>query len=478
VAELEAVIGLEIHVQLATRTKMFCGCELSFGDEPNVHTCPVCLAHPGVLPVVNEQAISYALQIAAALECEVAPRSIFHRKNYFYPDSPKAYQISQYDIPIAGRGRLGGVRIHRAHLEEDAAKMIHVGESGRIHGSGASLVDFNRGGTPLVEIVTEPDLRAAAEAAAWARLLRETVRQLGVSDVNMEEGSLRVDGNISMRPVGSEELGTKTELKNMNSFRFLERGIEAELARQRELIEAGGKVEQETLHFHPEDGTLHPLRSKEEAHDYRYFPEPDLVPIAPTEAMLREARESLPELPAARAARYGELGLAEDVAALLAADPETADYFERTAKAASEVESRIIANWVTGELAAALRQDGGDTRAAESKVEPGALAALVTMVQEKKISHGSGKAVLAMLVAEGGDPSAIVEREGLAQISNSGELEAIVAAAVEANSEAAEQVRAGNQKAIGAIVGAVMKVTKGRADGGEVNRLIRERLGL
>jgi aspartyl-tRNA(Asn)/glutamyl-tRNA(Gln) amidotransferase subunit B len=473
--ELEAVIGLEIHVQLATKTKMFCGCELSFGDEPNVHTCPICLAHPGALPVVNEQAVRFALQIAAALECEVAPRSIFHRKNYFYPDSPKAYQISQYDIPIAGAGRLGDVRIHRAHLEEDAAKMIHVGESGRIHGSGASLVDFNRGGTPLVEIVTEPDLRSAAEAAAWARLLRETVRQLGVSDVNMEEGSLRVDGNISVRAVGSKELGTKTELKNMNSFRFLERGIEAELARQRELIEAGGKVEQETLHFHPEDGSLHPLRSKEEAHDYRYFPEPDLVAIAPTEAMLREARESLPELPAARAERYRELGLAEDVAALLAADPETAGYFEATSKQVDGVEPRVVANWVTGELAAALRQEG-DATATESRVEPAALAALIGMVQEKKISHGSGKTVLATLVAEGGDPGAIVEREGLAQISDSGELEKIVAAAVEANPEAAGQIRAGNGKAIGAIVGSVMKETKGRADGGEVNRLIKEQL--
>ncbi|HET7484322.1 MAG TPA: Asp-tRNA(Asn)/Glu-tRNA(Gln) amidotransferase subunit GatB [Solirubrobacterales bacterium] len=478
-AELEAVIGLEIHVQLATKTKMFCGCELSFGDEPNVHTCPVCLAHPGVLPVTNEQAILYALKIAAALECEVAPRSIFHRKNYFYPDSPKAYQISQYDIPIAGKGRLGEVRINRAHLEEDAAKMIHVGDSGRIHGSGASLVDFNRGGTPLVEIVTEPDLRAAAEAAAWARLLRETVRQLGVSDVNMEEGSLRVDANVSVRPAGSEELGTKTELKNMNSFRFLERGMEAELARQRELIEAGGTVIQETLHFHPEDGTLHPLRSKEEAHDYRYFPEPDLVPIAPTEEMIREARDSLPELPAARAARYeGEMGLADDVAALLAADPETAGYFEQVAEAAGGVEPRVVANWVTGELAAALRQDGGDATAADSKVKPGALAALVTMVQEKKISHGSGKTVLASLVTQGGDPEAIVESEGLAQISDSGELEAIVAAAVDANPEAAEQIRSGNQKAIGAIVGAVMKETKGRADGGEVNRLIKQQLGL
>ena len=476
-AELEAVIGLEIHVQLSTRTKMFCGCELSFGDEPNVHTCPVCLAHPGVLPVPNEEAIRYALRIAAALECEVAPRSIFHRKNYFYPDNPKAYQISQYDEPIAGAGRLGGIRIHRAHLEEDAAKTIHLGGSGRIHGSGASLVDFNRAGTPLVEIVTEPDLRGAAEAAAWARLLRTTVSQLGVSDVNMEEGSLRVDANVSVRPAGSEELGTKTELKNMNSFRFLERGIEAELARQRELIAAGGPVTQETLHFHPEDGSLTPLRSKEEAHDYRYLPEPDLVPLVPTEEMLREARESLPELPEARMRRYrDELGLNEDTAALLAADPETADYFERVAEIAASIEPRVVANWVTGELAAALRQDGGEG-AADSKVEPAALAALVSMVQTKKISHGSGKAVLATLVSKGGDPAAIVEREGLAQISDSGELEGIVAAAIDANPEAAEQIRAGNGKAIGAIVGAVMRETKGRADGGEVNRLIKEKLG-
>jgi aspartyl-tRNA(Asn)/glutamyl-tRNA(Gln) amidotransferase subunit B len=477
-ADLEAVIGLEIHVQLATRTKMFCGCELSFGDEPNVHTCPVCLAHPGMLPVPNEEAIRSALKIAAALECEVAPRSIFHRKNYFYPDNPKAYQISQYDEPLAVDGRLGGIRIHRAHLEEDAAKTIHLGESGRIHGSGASLVDFNRGGTPLVEIVTEPDLRSAAEAAAWARLLRTTVRQLDVSDVNMEEGSLRVDANVSVRLAGSEQLGTKTELKNMNSFRFLERGIEAELARQRELVEAGGTVVQETLHFHPEDGSLTPLRSKEEAHDYRYFPEPDLVPLAPSEAMLRESRESLPELPEARMRRYeDELGLSAENAAQLAADPGAATYFEAANGAVGAVEPQTIANWVTGELAAALRQaDGVDP--GDSKVKPEALAALAALVVGKKISHGSGKQVLATLVAEGGDPAAIVERDGLAQISDSGELESIVAAAVEANPEAAEQVRGGNQKAIGAIVGAVMKETKGRADGGEVNRLIREQLGL
>jgi aspartyl-tRNA(Asn)/glutamyl-tRNA(Gln) amidotransferase subunit B len=431
-----------------------------------------------VLPVPNEQAIRYALQIGAALNCAISPRSIFHRKNYFYPDSPKAYQISQYDIPICGAGQLGDVRIHRAHLEEDAAKMIHVGGSGRIHGSGASLVDFNRGGTPLVEIVTEPDLRGAAEAAEWARLLRETVRQLGVSDVNMEEGSLRVDANVSVRPAGSTEMGTKTELKNMNSFRFLQRGVEAELERQRQLIGTGGRVEQETLHFDPSSGSLTSLRSKEEAHDYRYFPEPDLVPLAPTEAMLREAREALPELPAARIARYeAELGLAGDVAATLAADPETAVYFEATAAAAEGVEARVVANWVTGELTAALREADVDAGPAGSRVPPEALASLVGLVGSKQISHGSGKEVLAQLVADGGDPSEIVERQGLAQISGGeGELAGIVEAAMAADPDAVQRVRDGNEKAIGAIVGAVMRETKGRADGGEVNRLIRERL--
>ena len=333
----EAVIGLEIHVQLSTRTKMFCGCELSFGDDPNVHTCPVCLGHPGTLPVTNERAIQFALMIARALECEVLPRSIFHRKNYFYPDLPKGYQISQYDIPLASGGRLGDVRINRVHLEEDAAKLIHLGESGRIHGSGQSLVDFNRGGTPLVEIVTEPDLRGTAEARDWAQLLRTTIKQLGVSDVNMEEGSLRCDANVSLRPAGSEELGVKTELKNMNSFRFLERGIEAELERQGALLESGEAVTQDTLHFDPRTGSLTPLRSKEYAHDYRYFPEPDLVPLAPTEEMLRAAAEALPELPAHRRDRYrDELGLSDDLATQLAFEAELGSYFEAAVSAATD----------------------------------------------------------------------------------------------------------------------------------------------
>ncbi len=476
-AELEAVIGLEIHVQLATKTKMFCGCELSFGDEPNVHTCPICLAHPGVLPVPNEQAIRYALQIGLALDCEIAPRSIFHRKNYFYPDSPKAYQISQYDIPICGPGRLGEIRIHRAHLEEDAAKTIHVGASGRIHGSDASLVDFNRGGTPLVEIVTEPDLRDAAEAAEWARLLRETVRQLGVSDVNMEEGSLRVDANVSVRPAGSSELGTKTELKNMNSFRFLQRGIEAELARQRELVESGGEVEQETLHFDPASGSLTSLRSKEEAHDYRYFPEPDLVPLVPTEEMLREAREALPELPAARRVRYEEQDVAGDLAEILSLDPRAAEYFEQAAQAPGGVDWHTTALWVTGDGAAIARQNEKGAGLADTDVSPEGLALLLGLVAQKKISHGAAKTVLAAMVLEGSsDPESIAEREGLAQMSDSGELEAIVEKAMADNPDAVEKIREGNGKAIGAIVGAVMRETKGRADGGEVNRIIRERL--
>jgi aspartyl-tRNA(Asn)/glutamyl-tRNA(Gln) amidotransferase subunit B len=482
----EPVIGLEIHVQLSTRTKMFCGCELSFGDEPNLHTCPICLGHPGTLPVINEKAVRYALQIALALGCEPAPRSIFHRKNYFYPDLPKGYQVSQYDVPLASGGRLGEVRIHRVHLEEDAAKLIHLGESGRIHGSAASLVDFNRGGTPLVEIVTEPDLRDPAEARDWAQLLRTTVKQLGVSDVNMEEGSLRCDANVSVRRVGAERLGTKTELKNMNSFRFLERGIAAELERQAALLEAGDGVEQETFHFDPRTGSLTPLRSKEYAHDYRYFPEPDLVPLAPTEEMLRVAREALPELPGERRERYqAELGLPEVTARQLAFDAELADYFERALAAAQEgtasdgAEARTIANWVTGELVARLREAGDrEVDPTASKVSPEALAALAGMVESKRVTRGAARQVLATLVAEGGDPAEIVERQGLAPMADAGELQAIVERAIEAEPAAAEEVKAGNPKAIGPIVGAVMRETKGRADGGEVTRLIREKLGL
>ena len=476
-AAYEAVIGLEIHVQLLTKTKMFCGCELEFGAEPNTHTCPVCLGHPGALPVANEQAIAFALRIAVALGCEIAPRSIFHRKNYFYPDLPKGYQISQYDIPLGSNGRLGDVRIHRVHLEEDAAKLSHVGTSGRIHGSGASLVDFNRGGTPLVEIVTEPDIRDPARAREWLALLRTTLRQLGVSDVNMEEGSLRCDANVSIRLVGDEELGTKTELKNMNSFRYLERGVNAEIERQRALVEAGGAVDQETLHFDPAGGSLTSLRSKEYAHDYRYFPEPDLPPIAPTEERIEAARASLPELPEQRRERYeGELGLRADVAGTLAFDTEVGEFFERALQAESAADPETIANWVTGELVAAAREAGA-SGPAESEATPEAVATLAGMVVSKELNRGAGRQVLTELARGGGDPAEVAERLGLSGGTDSGELEAVVDAAIVAEPDAAAKVRAGEGKAIGALVGFVMRETRGRADGGEVTRLIRERLG-
>jgi aspartyl-tRNA(Asn)/glutamyl-tRNA(Gln) amidotransferase subunit B len=471
--EYEPVIGLEIHVQLKTATKMFCSCPLSFGDPPNIHTCPVCLGLPGALPVVNERAIHYGLMIGMAVGSELAPRSIFHRKNYFYPDLPKGYQISQFDLPLCSGGQLGDVRIHRVHLEEDAAKLTHVGESGRIHGSENSIVDYNRGGTPLAEIVTEPDVRSAEQAREWLNMLRVTLRQLGVSDVNMEEGSLRCDANISIRPVGSTELGTKTELKNMNSFRFIEKGIHAEVARQTALLQAGEKVVQETLHFDPRTERITSLRSKEEAHDYRYFPEPDLVPITITEQMLETARAEVPELPSARAERYRDaLGLSDDSAKLLADRVELAAYFE-SVLSVDGAEPQAVANWVT-ELAARL--DEGDPAA--SKVDPAALAALVGLLGSKTITVGAARQVLDKLVADGGDPAQIVEAEGLGAIGGGDELSAAVADAIAANPDVAEKLKAGNMKAIGPIIGAVMKATKGRADGGEVTRLVREQLGL
>jgi aspartyl-tRNA(Asn)/glutamyl-tRNA(Gln) amidotransferase subunit B len=476
--EYEPVIGLEIHIQLATATKMFCGCELSFGEAPNTRTCPVCLGLPGSLPVANARAVHFGLMIGLALGSELAPRSIFHRKNYFYPDLPKGYQISQYEEPLCRGGNLGEVRIHRVHLEEDAAKLVHVGSSGRIHGSDASIVDFNRGGTPLAEIVTEPDLRSAEQAGEWLRLLRTTMRQLGVSDVNMEEGSLRCDANISLRPVGAKELGVKTELKNMNSFRFIERGIRAELARQEAILRSGGRVEQETLHFDPASERITSLRSKEEAHDYRYFPEPDLVPVVIAAEMLDAARAALPELPAARAARFEhELGLSADSARLFAFRAELGDYLEAALAAGADPapQPQALANWIAGDLIARLpdEHDPG-----ESRVRPRAFAVLVGLVGHKRISVGAGRQVLDRLLADGGDPQAIVEAEGLAAIESGDELDTIVAAALAANPEAAANVRAGNAKAIGPIVGHVMRETKGRADGGEVTKLVNEQLGI
>ena len=471
--EYEPVIGLEIHVQLKTVTKMFCGCELSFGDEPNSHCCAVCLGLPGALPVVNERAIHFGLMIGLAFGCEIADRSLFHRKNYFYPDSPKGYQISQYDVPLCLGGQVGDVRIHRVHLEEDAAKLNHIGASGRIHGADRSWVDFNRCGTPLVEIVTEPDLHSSEHARDWLRLLRSTLRVLGVSDVNMEEGSLRCDANVSVRPVGSTEYGTKTELKNMNSFRFLERGVRAEIDRQVGLLRSGGTVVQETLHFDPASGQLTPLRSKEEAHDYRYFPEPDLVPLVATEDMVAAAQAALPELPADRAQRFQrELGLSRESARLLAFRTELGDYYERALQADGD-DAVGLANWIPQ----LIERIGSDQDPANSKVSPESLAALSAMVGAKQVSRDAAREVLTRLVDEGGDPRAIVDREGLgAMTADDGGLGAVVDRAIAADPNAADKVRGGNRKAIGPLVGYVMRDTKGRADGGEVARLLLERL--
>jgi aspartyl-tRNA(Asn)/glutamyl-tRNA(Gln) amidotransferase subunit B len=474
--EYEPVIGLEIHVQLATATKMFCACPLSFGDPPNVHTCPVCLALPGALPVLNARAVHHGILIGLALESEIAERSLFHRKNYFYPDLPKGYQISQYDVPLCRGGRLEGIRIHRVHLEEDAAKLVHVGESGRIHGSDRSAVDFNRGGTPLAEIVTEPDFHSAEQTHDWLSLLRTTLKQLGVSDAKMEEGSLRCDANVSVRPQGTTELGTKTELKNMNSFRFVERGIRAEIERQIALLEAGGKVEQETLHFDPTTGRLTPLRSKEEAHDYRYFPEPDLVPLV-VDAEMREAvRAELPELPAARAARFArELGLSAERARELAFRAELGDYFERVLAAGGGTRGDAVgvANWIPQ----LVERIGSDADPAQSEVAPEALATLVAMVGAKEVGREAAREVLTRLVAEGGDPRAIVEAEGLgAMHADDGGISELIDRALAADPDAAEKVRAGNLNAIGPLVGYVMRESKGRADGAEVRELIRAQL--
>jgi aspartyl-tRNA(Asn)/glutamyl-tRNA(Gln) amidotransferase subunit B len=463
-----------VHVQLATRTKMFCGCELSFGDPPNVHTCPVCLGLPGALPVINERAVRFAAMIGLAFGAEIAPRSLFHRKNYFYPDNPKAYQISQYDEPLCRGGRLGDVRIHRVHVEEDAAKLEHVSHSGRIHGSERSVVDFNRCGTPLVEIVTEPDLRSPEQAREWLTLLRATLRALGVSDVDMSKGSLRVDANVSLRPAGSRTLGTKTELKNMNSFRFLERGLRAELERQRQLLSQGASVEQETLHYDPVSDGLTSLRSKEQAHDYRYFPEPDLMALEVSDELLEQCGAALPELPAQRARRFErELGLSVTRARELTFRGELGDYFEAVLAASDAVPATELANWIP----LLVSEIGSEQDPADSRVSPSSLAALAAMVKRKEISRDAAREVLSRLAAEGGDPTDIVTREGLAALASDGQLAELVDQAIARDPGAAEQVRANNLKAIGPLVGYVMRETNGRADGGEVRRLILERLG-
>ncbi|MCB0878974.1 MAG: Asp-tRNA(Asn)/Glu-tRNA(Gln) amidotransferase subunit GatB [Thermoleophilia bacterium] len=475
----EPVIGLEIHLQLSTKTKMFCRCRLEFGAEPNTHVCPVCLAHPGVLPVPNRKAVDYAIMIGLALNCEIADRTTFSRKNYFYADSPKAYQISQYEDPICGEGHLdvpdgqGGsfrVGITRAHMEEDAAKLVHAGSSGRIADSSHSFVDFNRVGTPLVEVVTEPDIRTPEQAKQFLQLLKTTIETIGVSDCNMEEGSLRCDANISVRPRGSEEFGTKTELKNMNSFRFIERGIHAELARQIDLLERGESVEQATMHFDPNTGSIRQLRSKEAAHDYRYFPEPDLVPIEVAPEHVERVRGDMVELPLARMKRFEQqYGLSAYDSEVLNATKETADFYEDAVGAASDADAKLVANWTMGELAA-LQKDGKD-------VEPTQLAALVDLVAKKTISGAVAKELLVRIADEGIDPTEVVEAEGLAQVSDSGALLEIITRILDDNPRQVEQYKGGKETLVGFFVGQVMKAMQGKADPAAAKDLITEELG-
>ena len=474
----QAVIGLEFHVHLATQTKMFCSCRVTYGEEPNTHTCPVCLGHPGALPVANEKAIELGVMAGLALNCEVAPRAIFARKNYFYPDLPKGYQISQYDAPICTNGYLdvpvpeGTLRvgITRVHLEEDAAKNVHVGESGRMHGSVGSLVDFNRGGTPLIEIVTEPDIPSPEAARATANHLKAILQAIGVSEADMEKGQLRCDANVSIRnPDGT--FGTKTELKNMNSFRFVERGLARELERQQQIIESGGRVEQTTLHYDPETDEVHELRSKEYAHDYRYFPEPDLLPLELTEAWVRQIKSRLPELPEQKKARFIEqYGLSEYDAGVLTADRDLAAFYEEVA---SKADPKQAANWTSGELQARLNEAG--VGISESRVGPEHLADLISLIERGTISRSAAKDVLGTVFASGDSPSEIVEREGLASMGGD-ELSEVVDGVIAANPNEAERVKAGDNKVVGFLVGQVMKATRGNADGGRVRQFLLEKL--
>jgi aspartyl-tRNA(Asn)/glutamyl-tRNA(Gln) amidotransferase subunit B len=464
----ETVIGIETHCELGTATKMFCACPTVFGAEPNTQTCPVCLGEPGSLPVASGRAVEYAARIGLALHCRIAERSQFHRKNYFYPDMPKNYQISQYDEPLCVdgwldvdvEGELRRIGITRVHLEEDTGKTLHVGATGRIHGADYSLIDYNRAGIPLVEIVSEPDLRTADEARAYAEELRAVLLALGVSDAKLEEGSMRFDVNVSIRPVGHAELGTKVELKNLNSLRSLHRAVAYEADRQRRVLADGGKLVQETRHWDEGAGRTEPMRSKEFATDYRYFPEPDLVPIEATASWVDGLRAGLPELPAERRARLAEAtGLPAKEVGWLVRDPEVLAYFEAVLPGR---DPRVVAGWVMGELQHDLREFGHTM--ATNPVGPERLGELLDLLAAGTVSATAAKDVLAEMFSSEASPATIVERKGLAQISDSGELEAVVARVVAANPDLAEKFRGGKRGVLGAMVGQVMRETRGRAN--------------
>lgn len=473
--EFEAVIGLEVHVQLKTRSKIFCSCSTQFGAPSNTHTCPVCLGMPGVLPVLNGRAVEYAMKMAIATSCTINTMSIFARKHYFYPDLPKGYQISQYELPLAEHGWLDidtdrGARrilINRIHMEDDAGKLIHD-ESRPV-----SFVDLNRTGTPLIEIVSEPDIRFPEEASAYLKKIRQIARYLKISDGNMEEGSLRCDANISLRPRGEKALGTKNELKNMNSFKHVQKALEYEIRRQTAMLLDGKEIVQETRLYDAGKGVTHSMRGKEEAHDYRYFPDPDLVPISVDEQWVNQVTESMPELPDSKKERFlEEYGLPEYDAAVLTANSDLAGYFEECVSLFPN--AKKVSNWIMVELLKLLRQH--ETDITGCLITPAALAELLGLLDKGVISDKIGKKVLEQVYEKGGSPSEIVEREALAQVSDAGELQQVIEKVLEGNPGEVQKYRSGKKKVFGFFVGQVMRETRGKANPKTVNEILRQML--
>ena len=476
--EWEPVIGLEVHTQLATKSKIFSGAPCTFGAEPNTQACSIDLGLPGVLPVLNGQAIMLAIRFGLSIDAKINARSIFARKNYFYPDLPKGYQISQHELPIVGPGSLTivledgsekQIGITRAHLEEDAGKSIHEGMA------GVSGIDLNRAGTPLLEIVSEPDIRSAKEAVAYLKTLHNLIRYLGVSEANMQEGMFRCDVNVSVRPKGAPKLGTRTELKNLNSFRFIEQAIIYEIQRQIDILEGGGKITQETRQYDAEHGVTKPMRSKEEAHDYRYFPDPDLLPVVVTQDFIDTVRSSLPELPWEKRARFQkDYQLNPYDAHLLAMSRETADYFEAAIQHAPGASPKIIANWVNGELAAALNKENLNLR--ESPVSAAQLGGLLKRVADGTISNNIAKQVFAAIWQGESDADTVIEKQGLKQITDTGAIEQIIDEIIQSNPEQVTQFRSGKDKLFAFFVGKVMQATRGKANPQQVNELLKKKL--